>query len=63
MFTDMKKLIALVLILMLCGSAMAATVDWSSMTDDEINSEIAAAQAELESRGVAPAEAAGYQTL
>ena len=69
----MKKLIALVLVLMLCGSAMAATVDWASMTDEEIAAEIAAAQAELESRGAAsdaPAEAAaeeteasGYQTL
>ena len=59
----MKKLIALILVLLLCGSAMAATVDWSSMTDEEINAEIAAAQAELESRGAAPAEAAGYQTL
>ena len=56
----MKKLIALVLVLLLCGSAMAATVDWSSMTDEEINAEIAAAQAELESRGAAPAD---YQTL
>ena len=36
----MKKLIALVLVLMLCGTAFAATVDWSSMTDDEINAEI-----------------------
>ena len=59
----MKKLIALILVLLLCGSAMAATVDWSSMTDEEINAEIAAALAELESRGAAPAEAAGYQTL
>lgn len=60
----MKKLIAIVLVLMLCGSAMAA-VDWSSMTDDEINTEIAAAQAELESRGVTAEEPteAGYQTL
>ena len=41
----MKKLIALMLVLLLCSSAMAATVDWSSMTDDEINAEIAAAQA------------------
>ena len=32
----MKKLIALILVLLLCSSAMAATVDWSSMTDDEI---------------------------
>lgn len=56
----MKKLIALVLVLLLCGSAMAATVDWSSMTDEGINAEIAAAQAELESRGAAPAD---YQTL
>ena len=61
----MKKLIALVLVLMLCGSAMAASVDWASMTDEEINNEIAAAQAELESRGAAaeaPAEE-GAQTL
>ena len=48
----MKKLIALILVLLFCGSAMAATVDWSSMTDNEINAEIAAAQAELESRDV-----------
>ena len=61
----MKKLIALVLVLMLCGSALAATVDWSSMTDEEINAEIAAAQAELESRGVVAEEPVeeGYQTL
>lgn len=61
----MKKLIALVLVLMLCGTAFAATVDWSSMTDDEINAEIAAAQAELESRGAATEEPAeeGYPTL
>jgi len=61
----MKKLIALMLVLLLCSSAMAATVDWSSMTDDEINAEIAAAQAELESRGVAAEEPVeeGYQTL
>ena len=61
----MKRLIAMLLVLMLCGSAMAATVDWSSMTDDEINAEIAAAQAELRSRGAAaekPAEK-GYPTL
>ena len=61
----MKKLIALILVLMLSVSAMAASVDWSSMTDDEINAEIAAAQAELESRGTAAEEPAegGYQTL
>lgn len=61
----MKKLIALMLVLLLCSSAMAATVDWSSMTDDEINAEIAAAQAELESRGVTAEEPVeeGYQTL
>ena len=61
----MKKLIALVLVLLFCGSAMAATVDWSSMTNDEITAEIAAAQAELESRGVAAEESVeeGYQTL
>ena len=61
----MKKLIALILVLLFCGSAMAATVDWSSMTDDEINAEIAAAQAELESRGIATEEPIeeGYQTL
>ena len=61
----MKKLIALILVLLLCSSAMAATVDWSSMTDDEINAEIAAAQTELESRGVAAEEPVeeGYQTL
>ena len=61
----MKKLFALVLVLLLCGSAMAATIDWSSMTDEEINSEIAAAQAELESRCIAaegPIEE-GYQAL
>ena len=61
----MKKLFALILVLLLCGSAMAATVDWSSMTDDEISAEIAAAQAELESRGIAAEEPVeeGYQTL
>ena len=61
----MKKLIALILVLLLCSSALAATVDWSSMTDDEINAEIAAAQAELESRGVVAEEPVedGYQTL
>ncbi|MBR2796293.1 MAG: peptidoglycan-binding protein [Clostridia bacterium] len=61
----MKKLIALMLVLLLCSSAMAATVDWSSMTDDEINAEITAAQAELESRGVAAEEPVeeGYRSL
>ena len=61
----MKKLITLILVLLLCSSAMAATVDWSSMTDDEINAEIAAAQAELESRGIVAEEPVeeGYQTL
>ena len=61
----MKKLIALILVLLLCSSAMAATIDWSSMTDDEITAEIAAAQAELESRGVVAEEPVeeGYQTL
>lgn len=43
----MKKLIALILVTLLCGPAMAGTVDWSSVTDDEINAEIAAEQAGL----------------
>lgn len=51
----MKKLLVLVLILMFSYSAMAATFDWSSMSDDEIIAEIAAAQGELDSRGVTPA--------
>ena len=61
----MKKLIALfLLVLMLCGVACAEGIDWASMTEEEINAEIAAAQAELESRGAAPAEGeAGYETL
>ena len=61
----MKKLITLILVLLLCSSAMAATVDWSSMTDDEITAEIAAAQAELESRGITAEEPVeeGHQTL
>ena len=59
----MKKVFALLLVLMLCGSALAAGIDWASMTDDEINAEIAAAQAELESRGTAASQDDGYQTL
>lgn len=43
----MKKLIALILVTLFCGPAMAGTVDWSSVTDDEINAEIAAEQAGL----------------
>ena len=60
----MKKLIALVLVLMLCGSALAASVDWSSMTDEEIAAEMAAAQEELDSRGATESAAqSGTQTL
>lgn len=59
----MKKLIALILVLLLCGAAFAEDIDWSGMTDEEITAQIAAAQAELESRGAVPAEEAGYETL
>lgn len=60
----MKRWIALLLVLMLCGAACAEGIDWTSMTDEEITAQITAAQAELESRGTAPAEGeAGYQTL
>lgn len=49
--------------LLLCGSALAAGIDWSAMSDDEIAAEIAAAQAELDSRGTTAPAAEGYQTL
>lgn len=47
----MKKLFVLLLALLLIGSfALAETVDFASMTDDELNALIAGAQAELSSR-------------
>ncbi|MBR2572232.1 MAG: peptidoglycan-binding protein [Clostridia bacterium] len=59
----MKKLLALLLALMFCLPAFAA-VDWTAMTDEEITAEIEAAQAELASRGTAPAaEEQGYKAL
>jgi len=47
----MKRIIALVIVLVLCGAALAEGIDWSGMTDEQINAEIANAQAELEKRG------------
>ena len=47
----MKKLFALLLALLLIGSvALAETIDFASMTDEELNTLIAGAQAELKSR-------------
>lgn len=47
----MKRIIALIIVLVLCGAALAEGIDWSGMTDEQINAEIANAQAELEKRG------------
>ena len=47
----MKRIIALIIVLVLCGAALAEGIDWSKMTDEQINTEIANAQAELEKRG------------
>ncbi len=47
----MKRIIALIIVLVLCGAALAEGIDWSKMTDEQINAEIANAQAELEKRG------------
>jgi len=42
----MKRIIALIIVLVLCGAALAEGIDWSGMTDEQINAEIANAQAE-----------------
>lgn len=48
----MKKLCALILALLLIGSiALAETIDFTSITDDELNALISGAQAELKNRG------------
>lgn len=47
----MKRIIALVFILALCCTALAESIDWSKMSDQEIKTEIEKAQAELEKRG------------
>lgn len=46
----MKRIIALIFVLLLCGSALAATIDWSAMSDDEIRAAISEANAELSKR-------------
>lgn len=47
----MKRLFVMILALLLIGSfALAETVDFASMTDDELNALISGAQAELKSR-------------
>ncbi len=46
----MKRIIALIIVLVLCGAALAEGIDWSKMTDEQINAEIANAQAELKKR-------------
>lgn len=46
----MKKIIALVLVLVLCGVALAEGIDWTKMTDEEISTEIKRAQEELDKR-------------
>lgn len=47
----MKKLFLFVLVLaLLCASAVAEGIDWASMTDEELTAAIEAAQAELNSR-------------
>lgn len=47
----MKRLFVMILALLLIGSfALAETVDFASMTDDELNALIAGAQAELKNR-------------
>ena len=61
----MKRILALIFVLVLCGAAIAESIDWSSMTDQEITAQIEKAQAELEKRGQTeetPAEA-GTSTL
>ena len=47
----MKKLLTILLVLLLCGAAIAETIDWAGMTDQEITDQIQKAQAELEKRG------------
>ena len=47
----MKKIIAIILVLTFCGVAIAESIDWAGMTDEEITSQIEKAQAELEKRG------------
>lgn len=47
----MKRVFVLVLVLMLCAGALADTsIDWKSMSDEEISAIIEAGQAELKSR-------------
>lgn len=47
----MKKIIALVLVLlMVCGNALASGIDWASMTDSQIIAAMAEAEAELDNR-------------
>ena len=61
----MKRILAMIFVLVLCGAAIAESIDWSSMTDQEITAQIEKAQAELEKRGQTeetPAEA-GTSTL
>ena len=47
----MKRILVFIIVLMLCGTAIAEGIDWTGMTDQEIASEIEKAQAELEKRG------------
>lgn len=49
----MKKLLAVVLVLMLFAVALAEGIDWASMTDEEITAIVEAGQAELKSRASA----------
>ena len=60
----MKKIIAIILVLTFCGVAIAESIDWAGMTDEEITSQIEKAQEELEKRGSesAPADE-GMPTL
>lgn len=49
----MKKFLAIILALALVGCvALADGIDWASMTDDEVNSAISSAKAEIERRGL-----------
>ena len=49
----MKKLFAIILaLILLCVCAMAESIDWSSMSDEEIETALAVGQAELNSRKV-----------
>ena len=43
----MKKIIAIILVLTFCGVAIAESIDWAGMTDEEITSQIRPNGAEI----------------